>query len=65
MDRNVRLSKLSTTKALTWRYKNDEGKIFGPFTSEQMNAWVQGGYFPATLMVSSSDKLHARSSFRL
>ena len=49
-----RLSKLSTTKALTWRYKNDEGKPFGPFTPEQMNAWVQGGYFPATLMVSSS-----------
>jgi hypothetical protein len=57
-----RLSKVTKTRINTeqqWRYKNDEGKIFGPFTSKQMNVWVRGGYFPSSLMVSSS----ASSSF--
>lgn len=50
-----RLNKLHSTKPVSWRYKNEQGKIFGPFTSKQMSAWVRGGYFPSSLMVSSSN----------
>lgn len=36
----------------TWRYKwEPNGEVYGPYSSEQMNAWANEGHFAAGVLV--------------
>lgn len=39
-----------------WFYRNEENKIFGPFSTLSMKQWYAQGYFPSDLPVISRDK---------
>ncbi|XP_041093152.1 GRB10-interacting GYF protein 1-like isoform X2 [Polyodon spathula] len=42
---------LSHEAAMKWFYKDPQGEIQGPFTTQEMAEWFQAGYFTMTLLV--------------
>ncbi|XP_051900412.1 GRB10-interacting GYF protein 2-like isoform X5 [Pristis pectinata] len=42
---------LSHEAAMKWFYKDPQGEIQGPFTTQEMADWFQAGYFPMSLLV--------------
>ncbi|XP_042201759.1 GRB10-interacting GYF protein 2-like isoform X3 [Callorhinchus milii] len=42
---------LSHEAAMKWFYKDPQGEIQGPFTTQEMSDWFQAGYFPMSLLV--------------